>query len=101
MLARIYGYDTPGELIATISDINHQINEQPAGGMNLSVSSRKMASSPSSSRRFSAIQMHHPGSCGNLRLELGMKPFSWMRRDKFIPPARLLVNLMIDVADGG
>src|ERR1043166_768193 len=29
MLARIYGYDSPGELIATISDINHQLYEQP------------------------------------------------------------------------
>src|ERR1044071_10007419 len=29
MLARIYGYDTPGELIATISDIEHQIYVQP------------------------------------------------------------------------
>src|SRR5207245_5674620 len=29
MLARIYGYDTPGELIATISDINHQLYERP------------------------------------------------------------------------
>src|SRR5437867_1546577 len=29
MLARIYGYDSPEELIATISDINHQLYEQP------------------------------------------------------------------------
>ncbi len=30
MLARIYGYDTPAELIAAISDINHQLYVEPS-----------------------------------------------------------------------
>src|SRR5439155_8224134 len=29
MLARIYGYDSPAELIAAVSDIGHQIYVQP------------------------------------------------------------------------